>query len=162
MGGGASTPKANHSVSVQQAFADADRDNDGKVSWKELHAQLQRLGVAWSEKQATALFGALDANGDGVLDVREYELALENMAYVLNAMSSSRLAKTKFDQPMRAWSQSSDALLPKPVLLSANVAAVQAIGPCYLAVHNEKKQVEELQASFEALKEADVMLLIWR
>ncbi|MEC7726442.1 MAG: hypothetical protein VYD05_13060, partial [Planctomycetota bacterium] len=54
------------------------------------------------------------------------------------------------------WAESADALLPKQVLLNTSTAAVQAIGPCYLARHKERKQVEELKASLEAVQEADI------
>ena len=57
---------------------------------------------------------------------------------------------------MEAWAQDPQQLLPKEVLLQANVAAVQAIGPAYLQQHLEQQQIDELTAALEAVKEGDV------
>ena len=61
---------------------------------------------------------------------------------------------------MEAWAQDPQLLLPKEVLLQANVAAVQAIGPAYLQQHLEQQQIDELTAAVEALKEADTIGLV--
>jgi len=69
----------------------------------------------------------------------------------------SRVHKGTYEQPMKEWAEKAGALLPKQVLLSTSTAAVQAIGPCYLARHKEQKQIEELNASLESLKDGDIL-----
>jgi len=68
----------------------------------------------------------------------------------------SRVHKGTYEQPMKEWAESADALLPKQVLLNTSTAAIQALAPCYLAHHKERKQVEELKAALEALKDAGI------
>ena len=60
---------------------------------------------------------------------------------------------------MEAWAQDPQLLLPKEVLLQANVAAVQAIGPAYLQQHLEQQQIDELTKAVEALKGDDISVL---
>ena len=61
---------------------------------------------------------------------------------------------------MEAWAQDPQLLLPKEVLLQANVAAVQAIGPAYLQQHLEQQQIDELTKAVEALKDDDKSIMI--
>ena len=65
----------------------------------------------------------------------------------------SRAITGTYAEPLRKWSRDSLALLPKSVLLNANMAVVQEIGPCYLAFHNEQKQIAELKASLESMQD---------
>ena len=60
---------------------------------------------------------------------------------------------------MEAWAQDPQLLLPKEVLLQANVAAVQAIGPAYLQQHLEQQQIDELTKAVEALKDDDISVV---
>ena len=60
---------------------------------------------------------------------------------------------------MEAWAQDPQQLLPKEVLLQANVAAVQAIGPAYLQQHLEQQQIDELTKAVEALKDDDISVV---
>jgi len=68
----------------------------------------------------------------------------------------SRLDKNNYVEEMAAWARDLQQLLPKAVLLQANMAAVQAIGPAYLLVRLEQQKIDELTAAVEALKDADI------
>ena len=68
----------------------------------------------------------------------------------------SRLDKNNYDEEMKEWARNPRKLLPKAVLLQANVAAVQAIGPLYLQQHLEQQQIDELRKAVKALKKGDV------
>ena len=71
----------------------------------------------------------------------------------------SRLDKNNYDEEMKLWARDPQKLLPKAVLLQANMAAVQAIGPLYLQQHLEQQQIDELTKAADALKEGDVSQL---
>eukprot|EP00964_Phaeocystis_antarctica_P127207 scaffold90866_cov61-Phaeocystis_antarctica.AAC.3 len=70
----------------------------------------------------------------------------------------SRLDKNNYVEEMATWARDPQQLLPKAVLLQANVAAVQAIGPAYLQQHLEQQQIDELTKAVEALKGADIAI----
>ena len=166
--GGGSSKK----VHAEEAFDDVDTDKDGKLAPKELGAMLQARGVVLSPKRTEMLLGALDEDGDGSLDLAEFSKSLELLAAVARALLKeqqpsqpavaagvvavgSRLDKNNYVEEMSAWAREPQQLLPKAVLLQANVAAIQAIGPAYLQQHLEQQQIDELTKAVEALKEAD-------
>ena len=170
MGNGGSSKK----VHPEEAFDAADADKDGKLSPAEFGAMLQAEGFVLSPKRSAMLFGALDENGDGSLDLAEFSKGLEQLAAVAGALLErqhpslpavaagviavgSRLDKNNYDEEMKEWARDPQKLLPKAVLLQTNVAAIQAIGPLYLPQHLEQKQVDELTKAVEALKEGDII-----
>ena len=170
MGNGGSSKK----VHPEEAFDAADTDKDGKLTPEEFGAMLQAEGFVLSPKRSAMLFGALDENGDGSLDLAEFSKGLEQLAAVAGALLErqhppqpavaagviavgSRLDKNNYDEEMKEWARDPQKLLPKAVLLQANVAAIQAIGPLYLQQHLEQKQVDELTKAVEALKEGDII-----
>ena len=134
---------------------------------------LQARGVVLSPKRAEMLLGALDENGDGSLDLAELVKGLEQLAVAARALLEeqqpsqpavaagviavgSKHDKNKYVEDMAAWARDPQQLLPKSVLLYANVAAVQAIGPAYLQQQLEQQQIDELTKAVEALKEGSV------
>ena len=167
---GAGSSKRVHPETAHHA---ADTDKNGKLTSQELGAMLREQGFAWSPKRIEGLLCAFDEDGDGALDLAEFVKGLEQLKAVSGAVLEtqrpsepavaagvvavgSRLDKNNYVEEMSAWARDSQQLLPKAVLLQANVAAVQAIGPAYLQAHLEQQQVDELTAAVEALKGADV------
>ena len=131
---------------------------------------LRAKGIAWSPKRIEALLCAFDEDGDGALDLAEFANGLEQLAAVAGIVLEeqqpsqpavaagvvavgSRLDKNNYVEEMAAWARDSQQLLPKAVLLQANIAAVQAIGPAYLQAHLEQQQIDELTKAVEALEE---------
>ena len=160
-------------VSPEEAFNAADTDNDGKLTAKELGAMLKEIGFEFIPKRSKMLLCALDENGDGVLDLAEFSKGLEQLAVVSRALLElqrpsavaagavavgSRLDKNKYAEEMAAWARDPEQLLPKDVLLQANMAAVQAIGPAYLQQCLEQQKIDELTEAVKVLEEADVFL----
>ena len=160
-------------VHPEAAFHAADTDKDGKLTPQELGALLQAQGVAWSPKRIEGLLCAFDEDGDGALDLAEFVKGLKQLATVAGAALEeqqpsepavaagvvavgSRLDKNNYVEEMAAWARDPQQLLPKAVLLQANLAAVQAIGPAYLQAHLEQQQIDELTKAVEALKDADI------
>ena len=133
-------------VHPEAAFHAADTDKDGKLTAQELGAMLQAKGIAWSPKRIEGLLCAFDEDGDGALDLAEFANGLEQLAAVAGVVLEeqqpsqpavaagvvavgSRLDKNNYVEEMAAWARDPQQLLPKAVLLQANIAAVQAIGP---------------------------------
>ena len=160
-------------VHPEAAFHAADTDKDGKLTLQELGAMLQAQGIAWSPKRIEGLLCAFDEDGDGALDLAEFVNSLAQLAAVAGAVLEkqqpsepavaagvvavgSRLDKNNYVEEMAAWARDPQQLLPKAVLLQANIAAVQAIGPAYLQAHLEQRQIDELTAAVEAVKDADI------
>ena len=161
-------------VHPEAAFHAADTDKDGKLTPQELGAMLRAKGFAWSPKRIEGLLCAFDEDGDGALDLAEFANGLEQLAAVAGVVLEeqqpsqpavaagvvavgSRLDKNNYVEEMAAWARDPQQLLPKAVLLQANMAAVQAIGPAYLQAHLEQRQIDELTKALEALKDADMV-----
>ena len=159
-------------VQPEAAFRAADTDKDGKLTPQELGAMLRAKGIAWSPKRIQGLLCAFDENGDGALDLGEFVNGLEQLAVVAGDVLEeqqpsqpavagviavgSRLDKNNYVEDMAAWARDPQQLLPKAVLLQANMAAVRAIGPAYLQQHLEQQKIDELTRAVEALKKGDV------
>jgi hypothetical protein len=159
-----------------EVFTAADTDKDGRLSAQEFGAMLQNTGFewSWSPKRTEMLLGALDEDGDSSLDLAEFSKGLEQLVNVAKALLEqqhptqpavaagavavgNRLDKYSFVEEMAAWARDPQQLLPTAVLLQANMAAIQAIGPAFLQQQLEQKQVDELTEAVEALKDADIM-----
>ena len=166
---------AGSSLAAEAAFHAVDTDKDGKVTLQELSAMLQAQGFAWSPERIEGFLSAFDENGDGALDLAEFVKGMEQLKAVAGAVLEkqqpsepavaagvvavgSRLDKNNYVEEMAAWARDPQQLLPKAVLLQANMAAVRAIGPAYLQAHLEQQQIDELTKAVEALKEADNIL----
>ena len=159
-----------------EVFTAADTDKDGRLSAQEFGAMLQNTGFewSWSPKRTEMLLGALDEDGDSSLDLAEFSKGLEQLVNVAEALLEqqhptqpavaagvvavgNRLDKYNYVEEMAAWARDPQQLLPTAVLLQANMAAIQAIGPAYLQQQVEQQQIDELTKAVEALKGADIM-----
>ena len=160
-------------VHPEAAFRAADTDKDGKLTPQELGAMLRAKGITWSPKRIEGLLCAFDEDGDGAVDLAEFANGMDQLAAVSGVLLEeqqpsqpavaagvvavgSRLDKNNYVEKMAAWARDPQQLLPKAVLLQANMAAVQAIGPAYLQVHLEQRQIDELTAALEALKDGTI------
>ena len=161
------------SGNAKAAFHAVDADKGGKITLQELGAMLQAQGFAWSPKRIEGFLCAFDENGDGALDLTEIVNGLEQLTAVAGAVLEkqqpsepavaagvvavgSRLDKNNYVEEMAAWARDPQQLLPKAVLLQANMAAVRAIGPAYHQQLLEQQHIDELTKAVEAVKEADV------
>ena len=164
---------AGSSLAAEAAFHAVDTDKDGKVTLQELGAMLKAQGFAWSPERIEGFLSAFDENGDGALDLAEFVKALEQLAAVTGILLEelhpsqpavvagvvavgSRLDKNNYVEEMAAWARDPQQLLPKAVLLQANMAAVRAIGPAYHQQLLEQQHIDELTKAVEAVKDGDV------
>ena len=169
---GAGSSKRVHPETAHHA---ADTDKNGKLTSQELGAMLREQGFAWSPKRIEGLLCAFDEDGDGALDLAEFVKGLEQLKAVSGAVLEtqrpsepavaagvvavgSRIGNTNYVEEMEGWSHDALKLLPKAVLLQANIAAIQAIGPAYLQQCLEQQKIDELKEAVEVLKEADLFL----
>eukprot|EP00964_Phaeocystis_antarctica_P042908 scaffold24606_cov63-Phaeocystis_antarctica.AAC.1 len=87
MGAGASSPKA--AKAAKAGFDTADKDRDGKLDAPELKAFLEGAGAtSWSDKRVGHLLGAMDVNGDGVVDRSEFGAVCQQMCDVFALLAS--------------------------------------------------------------------------
>ena len=85
MGAGASAPGA-----VKASFDATDKNRDGKLDVPELKAALEGAGATgWSNKRVEHLLGAMDVNGDGVVDRSEFEATCQQLSDVLATLATS-------------------------------------------------------------------------
>ena len=77
-----------NNYSMDNLYAILDQNQDGSITCEEMVA---RLGEAIGKKQAVVLFGAIDVNRDGRLDMGEVRQELENInaAQVLTTMKET-------------------------------------------------------------------------
>ena len=145
---------------------------ENSVTFDTFKNKVHGLGLAdeWQESTLKQVFQVLDTNSNDRLEEGEFKESVGRVCRLLEGLLGepeaavaagviavgSRVVKSTYEEPMNEWSEKADALLPKQVVLSTSTAAVQAIGPCYLAVHKERKQIDQLKASLEALKDADL------
>ena len=55
-----------------QEFAAADRDNDGRIDFREFRLLLEGLDAAMSTEEMQIGFGEVDTDRDGLIDCREF------------------------------------------------------------------------------------------
>ena len=68
----------------------------------------------------------------------------------------SEKGQAEYIPHMEQWSQDRSQLLPKQVILQANVAAIQALGPAFRQRQLEQRKIEELEKSLKALEGAEL------
>ena len=71
-----------------ELVAAADTNKDGFLSAKELGDMLRLKGVDWPLKRIEKLLGALDENGDGLVDLAEFKKGAEQVLAVVGALHS--------------------------------------------------------------------------
>jgi len=54
------------------AFAETDTDSSGDIDTDELNSMLKSMGTGLTDSEASAIFFAADANGDGVISKQEF------------------------------------------------------------------------------------------
>ena len=132
---------ATSSKKVSPELADlvtaADTDKDGIITAEELGAMLQTKGVDWPRLRIDKLLGALDENGDGLVDLAEFIKGAEQLAAIVGALHSMGV-----EQQLAAKAEKShEAPLP-PALAAWEPVAKTA------AVKEAAAGLKELEAAF--------------
>ena len=79
--------------------------------------------------------------------LKELAKALRELSDVADAMGGS---KATYGEHMEQWASDGCVALPKPVLLQANLAALQSIGPRVMNRRRQQQQVTDLEAALKA------------
>jgi len=64
---------------LRDVFERFDKDNSGSLEKTELPEALNELGLHYSEGELSATFAEMDSNGDGQVDLEEFERAVSRM-----------------------------------------------------------------------------------
>ncbi|KAL9226503.1 hypothetical protein vseg_002310 [Gypsophila vaccaria] len=70
-----------HGVSTKElrdAFGMFDKDGNGRISARELHAVLKSLGEKCTVKDCTKMIQSVDVDGDGCVDFEEFKKMMAN------------------------------------------------------------------------------------
>ena len=77
---------------MRAAFALFDTDRSGALSRRELRAALSKLGLEVDRAESAEVLKKYDTNGDGTLDIREFNALVEQLVALQRAASSSAAA----------------------------------------------------------------------
>ncbi|CAN8286682.1 unnamed protein product [Cochlearia groenlandica] len=58
---------------LKRVFEMFDKNNDGRITKEELNDSLENLGIYIPDKDLTQMIQKLDSNGDGCVDIEEFE-----------------------------------------------------------------------------------------
>ena len=72
---------------VQLAFASCDKSGDGFIEYNELHHALKRLRIHLSPEEVHGVMAQFDADGDGVLDINEFQQIAVNFDVDVNGIA---------------------------------------------------------------------------
>eukprot|EP00746_Dinoflagellata_sp_MGD_P166147 gnl/MRDRNA2_/MRDRNA2_95855_c0_seq1.p1 gnl/MRDRNA2_/MRDRNA2_95855_c0~~gnl/MRDRNA2_/MRDRNA2_95855_c0_seq1.p1 ORF type:complete len:587 (+),score=146.80 gnl/MRDRNA2_/MRDRNA2_95855_c0_seq1:151-1911(+) len=125
----------NQGISVAQVFREYDLDNSGTLQRHEFIEGLSKLRLGLSTKEIAQLFYAMDASGDGILSLNEFEDAI-----------TSGLAN-----PLLDWAQSTFQKIAEALLQGAasEACAKHALKPELQAMTHDGfvKMIREHDAS---------------
>ena len=65
---------------IAQSFKVFDRDGDGLITEDELHITMQKLGEPMNEDEVKAMIAEADLDGDGKIDLKEFQILMESKA----------------------------------------------------------------------------------
>ena len=146
------------SEEIHRKFQMVDKNENGKVDEPEFSSLLEALGIVLSEEESAAAFTDIDKDGDGSIDVWEFECWVKDLvrqdAKVAQGLSSighkKGWAKIKIpplrgkDLPSGRPTRTQKFLAPQKKKLKPNVRYwVEVIGS-RLSVYESEDRVEEL------------------
>ena len=69
------------SVIRERGFNNVDANNDGKITFEELKAEVSKLKLNVSDQQIREVLQRFDANGDGHIDKQEFQKLIDYLSY---------------------------------------------------------------------------------
>eukprot|EP00193_Tetraselmis_chui_P005541 CAMPEP_0177756298 /NCGR_PEP_ID=MMETSP0491_2-20121128/3028_1 /TAXON_ID=63592 /ORGANISM="Tetraselmis chuii, Strain PLY429" /LENGTH=564 /DNA_ID=CAMNT_0019271859 /DNA_START=638 /DNA_END=2332 /DNA_ORIENTATION=+ len=69
-------PWTGHQEKLREMFQEMDKDKNGELSYDEIKVGLKDAGYSLADSEVTKLFGAVDVNNSGSIDVEEFLAAM--------------------------------------------------------------------------------------
>ena len=156
MGAGSSAPRL-----AEAGFDAADKYRVGKLDAPELKAALEVAGeTGWSEKRVAHLLGAMDVNGDGVVDRSEFGATCQQLCDVLFTLALSTKAPSAPSQQADAKAKAAsdataEAKAASDAAAKAKAASDAAAKPPRLSVVERAKATSDAAAEAKATVASD-------
>ncbi|PKI73802.1 hypothetical protein CRG98_005786 [Punica granatum] len=83
---------------LRRVFQMFDRNGDGSISKKELADSLENLGIFIPDKELEDMIRRIDANGDGCVDIEEFEALYRSIMDERDEEEDMKEAFNVFDQ----------------------------------------------------------------
>lgn len=83
---------------LRRVFQMFDRNGDGRITKQELGVSLENLGIYISDKDLVMMIEKIDANGDGCVDISEFQTLYQMIMDERDEEEDMREAFNVFDQ----------------------------------------------------------------
>ena len=83
---------------LRRVFQMFDRNGDGRITKQELGVSLENLGIYISDKDLVTMIEKIDANGDGCVDISEFQTLYQMIMDERDEEDDMREAFNVFDQ----------------------------------------------------------------
>ncbi|GFQ06396.1 calmodulin-like protein 3 [Phtheirospermum japonicum] len=83
---------------LKRVFQMFDRNGDGRITKQELNDSLENMGIFIPDKELSAMIDKIDINGDGCVDIGEFETLYQNIMDERDVEEDMREAFNVFDQ----------------------------------------------------------------
>ncbi|VDP66455.1 unnamed protein product [Echinostoma caproni] len=75
------SPPAMDNTDIELVFRMIDRNNSGKINYRELRKFCKQYHSQWSKKEVKALLAKIDVDGDGKITLNELKAAIFTEAF---------------------------------------------------------------------------------
>ncbi|XP_057498165.1 calmodulin-like protein 3 [Actinidia eriantha] len=83
---------------LRRVFQMFDKNGDGRITKKELNDSLQNMGIFIPDSELTQMIKKIDVNGDGCVDINEFEALYQTIMAEKDEGEDMREAFNVFDQ----------------------------------------------------------------
>ncbi|KAL3641668.1 Calmodulin-like protein 3 [Castilleja foliolosa] len=83
---------------LKRVFEMFDRNGDGRITQQELNDSLENMGIFIPDKELAGMIDKIDINGDGCVDIGEFEALYRNIMDERDVEEDMREAFNVFDQ----------------------------------------------------------------
>ncbi|CAK9152092.1 unnamed protein product, partial [Ilex paraguariensis] len=91
-------PRKMDSDELRRVFQIFDRNEDGRITKKELNDSLENMGIFIPDKELTQMIERIDVNGDGCVDIDEFGVLYQSIMVERDEDEDMKEAFNVFDQ----------------------------------------------------------------